>query len=1419
VVFSYLCVYEITKPFILKTYQHFRLWVIATILLCSSFVQAQVEQVNYELRYNPDSSYFDFYLHILAGSATSVPDRTQFNSQISIVSPSETKFSIVSNYFPLIDNRNYQGVSGDLWKLRTSHIYNQDKKVDIINCDLSPTSQYNNLIVGDTVKLFSIKVDSIFGCISDIRLWDNNLDSPDPLIDFNQGFTIGGPQQLYAGNIQTNHPPIAGQDETLCGGASHQMIAVGTSNGAWSVVSPLNNSATVSNPSPGIGVLNIQSNASGVINLLFRDSIDYDFKCITIDKPQITIEVDSLPCATTRTITAMGGVSYSWTTGNTTDRQIVNQAGTYTVTVTNSNRCTATATIAVNIPSIDSLYFDSQNHICIGNTIIVSNVPPFGTWQSSNPAVATVNLGIINGVSAGTAMISYIYPTGCPAPNTLTVTVNPRPTVISSNSSICVGGTTTLSPSVGGSWSSSNVFIATVSNTGLVTGISPGTVTIVFKQTTTGCSSIPLPISVSPRPVVAFAGLNKICIGSTTNLIPSIGGIWENLNPEICSITSNGTVTGIASGIANARFVMPISGCISDILSIEVLPKPLVNIIGNDTICAFSTTQLTPINGGTWQSKNPQIAIISNYGLVTGISEGEVRFAWTDASSGCTSEESEPIKVLPQPIIAASSQNICLGQTLTLSPISGGVWENLNQDIVTISNNIVTAIKSGKAKLKFTENTHNCSNSIEITVASMPLVSFTGSDSICIGSLSSLSPGSSGAWSSSNDAVATVSNNGTITAISSGAATFTYTQTSTGCSSLPTAPLTVLPRPIINLQSTELEVGKLANLIANTNVTWYSSNDKIVKIIQNKWMSGINTGSCTIYAINAYGCKSLEVIITVTDPKFTLVGYAFRDANSNGLFDSTIDSPLPNCAIHIPALNGIYFTDNTGFYNIQVLPGNYDVYFSISFGNWLSDSISFNIEIDKNVEYLFAAFVPLAQEPNSLISIHPSSLLCNTIADLDVSVFNNSSQKQSGYIALKVDEKTFAMNTVPFPIGTQGDYLIWEYLDILPGFSQTIKVGLDIPTPVSALDSMTFHAVSLSQAGDTLSQFYFHDTISCDVIDNNIRSWPDREGLANPTLRGESLNYHIKFENPNNETVNKVEIKNILDKHIDQSSILIKSSSHPVRSYVEDGYLYFVMDSIELVNRVLTPVKTGYVTFECTFDPMAADGTVIKNKAEITFNDNVNFSTNETINTIVSALPCTSIDLMETICPQNPLVTSQNVYDKEGFYVEVIKNDICDTIKTYRISLVAAPDGTLTAIDDKITAVEGSAKYNWYECGTNTILYSGTENIFTPSKSGQYYAIIQGVSCETKTDCITISVSSTTDLLEDQIKIFPNPTSNTITISSPYLVLNTKLLNTFGQEILVNTNGNMEIGMLPDGVYILEIFTDKGKICKSIIKH
>ena len=85
-------------------------------------------------------------------------------------------------------------------------------------------------------------------------------------------------------------------------------------------------------------------------------------------------------------------------------------------------------------------------------------------------------------------------------------------------------------------------------------------------------------------------------------------------------------------------------------------------------------------------------------------------------------------------------------------------------------------------------------------------------------------------------------------------------------------------------------------------------------------------------------------------------------------------------------------------------------------------------------------------------------------------------------------------------------------------------------------------------------------------------------------------------------------------------------------------------------------------------------------------------------------------------------------------------------------------------------------------------------------------------------DCFPLSIN---DNLLSQLSLYPNPSSDVITINTPsgVEIKSTTLYNLLGKVVLENTNNNeVNLSELPSGVYILNITTDNGSITKKVIR-
>lgn len=170
------------------------------------------------------------------------------------------------------------------------------------------------------------------------------------------------------------------------------------------------------------------------------------------------------------------------TIGVTSGGITATSAGTTTITYTLPTGCNSTKDLTVNpLPAA----ITGPASVCKGSTITLSSTSGGGTWSSSVLSVANVNeaTGIVTGMGAGSTIITYTLPTGCFVTRTVSADTIPVFTV-NGTDYICIGTPATFtSPITGGTWSTSNSAIASVSGSGVVTGLTSGSVSVSYSIT------------------------------------------------------------------------------------------------------------------------------------------------------------------------------------------------------------------------------------------------------------------------------------------------------------------------------------------------------------------------------------------------------------------------------------------------------------------------------------------------------------------------------------------------------------------------------------------------------------------------------------------------------------------------------------------------------------------------------------------------------------------------------------------------------------------------------------------------------------------------------------------------------------------------------------------------------------------------
>ncbi|MFT4536053.1 MAG: hypothetical protein ACJA1A_002897 [Saprospiraceae bacterium] len=166
---------------------------------------SQITSLNFLLNHNCETNLYEVKLKILEGNAMSAGQRSQFNSQISLVIPTGLNFEIVERFNPIKNNQNYDGSEAMNWGAFTPVVSPPEQPENdfySISPQLAPASFYNNLSEGDEVLLFACKIGDDDEYNPDIRFYDNDNDPAIQSVgsDFRNGFAIGSPVQIYNTN-------------------------------------------------------------------------------------------------------------------------------------------------------------------------------------------------------------------------------------------------------------------------------------------------------------------------------------------------------------------------------------------------------------------------------------------------------------------------------------------------------------------------------------------------------------------------------------------------------------------------------------------------------------------------------------------------------------------------------------------------------------------------------------------------------------------------------------------------------------------------------------------------------------------------------------------------------------------------------------------------------------------------------------------------------------------------------------------------------------------------------------------------------------------------------------------------------------------------------------------------------------------
>ena len=447
---------------------------------------------------------------------------------------------------------------------------------------------------------------------------------------------------------------------SFCPNGSTTVTATGGGTYAWSNGSP-NAAISVSNAATYTVVVTNASGCTGTATVVVAVAI----------APTATITGASAYCGNAgTTLTANGGTTYAWSNSPTTAMNVISASGTYTVTVTDANTCTASSSVAVTQNTLPTAAITSNQPtttVC-GSTGVTLTASGGNTYLWSDNTTTTAALTV---TTSGNYTVTVTNAAGCTASASRNVqaAVNPTITVnglIAGFGAFCPGQTTTLTATGGTSYLWQG---AQGSNTAaLTTGIA-GAYTVIVTNAAGCTASTNIQVNQAQTPVPSISGNSFVCGGATATLDAGAGySSYQWLNAGVQIGTSQ--TQSIATQGSYVVSVTNAAGCTgSAAISITLFPAPIISITPSATeFCAGGNVSLTAtsgLNGYSWSTTQSIPNITVNAGGVYTVQASN--------GQGCTATATINIvqNNLPTVAINAPKSEFCAGKSLMLEATNG----------------------------------------------------------------------------------------------------------------------------------------------------------------------------------------------------------------------------------------------------------------------------------------------------------------------------------------------------------------------------------------------------------------------------------------------------------------------------------------------------------------------------------------------------------------------------------------------------------------------------------------------------------------------------------------------------------------------------------------------------------------------------
>jgi hypothetical protein len=479
-------------------------------------------------------------------------------------------------------------------------------------------------------------------------------------------------------------------------------------------------------------------------------------------------------------LSASAGSTYSWSNGATTQAITATESGSYSVTVTDANGCTSSASVDVTVftPAQAIISAAGPLSFCAGGSVELS-ASAGSAYSWSNGATTQA----ITATESGSYAVTVTDANGCTSSASATVTVfTPAQASVSASGplSFCAGGSVDLSASSGSAYSWSNG-----ATTPAITATESGSysVTVTDANGCTSSASETVTVFTPAQASVSASGPLSFCSGGSVELSASAGSAYN---------WSNGSTTQAITASESGSFAVTVTdanGCTSlasETVTVFTPAQASISASGPLSFCAAGSVDLSASAGSAYSWSNG-----ATTQAITASESGSYSVIVTDAN-GCTSSASVDVTVFtPQQVSVSTSGplSFCAGGSVELSASAGTAYSWSNG----ATTQAITATESGSYSVIVTDaNGCSSSASVDVTVFTNPAVDAGTYSSVTTNDVPVNLAGSPMGGTFSGSFVS----NGSFNPALSGAGTFSFTYSFTdanGCSASDEGSIEVLP--------------------------------------------------------------------------------------------------------------------------------------------------------------------------------------------------------------------------------------------------------------------------------------------------------------------------------------------------------------------------------------------------------------------------------------------------------------------------------------------------------------------------------------------------------------------------------------------------------------------------------------------------